>query len=117
MTNSDSGGQLAGEILRTIAHEYNWPDFAPHERKEITVSSDILARYVGVYTMAPSVTMTITLADGQLISQMSRQGKVPLFAESERRFFPKVVDAEIEFPEDDAKGPARRLVLHQNGRT
>ena len=112
MTNSDSGGQLAAEILRTIAHEYQWPDFAPREHKEITVSSEILARYVGVYAMAPGVTMTITLADGHLISQMSRQGKVPLFAESERRFFPKVVDAEIEFPEDDAKG----LVLHQNGR-
>ena len=60
--------------------------------------------------------MTITLADGQLISQMSRQGKVPLFAESETMFFPKVVDAEIEFPRDDKKGPASQLILHQNGR-
>ena len=51
-----------------------------------------------------------------MISKLSRQEKVPLFAESERRCFPKVVDAEIEFPEDDAKGPASRLVLHQNGR-
>jgi CubicO group peptidase (beta-lactamase class C family) len=116
MTNSDSGGQLAEEILRTIAHEYQWPNFAPREHKEITVSSDILAKYVGVYAMAAGVTMTITLVDSQLISQMSRQGKVPLFAESERRFFPKVVDAEIEFPEDDANGPAGHLVLHQNGR-
>jgi hypothetical protein len=65
------------------------------ERKEITVSSDILAKYVGIYAMAPGVTMTITVADGQLISQMSRKGKVPLFAESETMFFPKVVDAEI----------------------
>ena len=57
--------------------------------------------------------MMITLVDGQLISQMSGQGKVPLFAESETMFFPKVVDAEIEFPKGDAKG---QLVLHQNGR-
>src|SRR5580704_8282101 len=50
MTNSDNGGQLATEILRTIAYEYKWPDFAPHEtpaRKEITVSSDTLAKYAG----------------------------------------------------------------------
>src|SRR5271157_2654334 len=116
MTNSDSGGQLATEILRTIAYEYKWPDFAPHEinHKEITVSSDILAKYVGVYSMAPGVNMTITLADGQLISQMSRQGKVPLFAESETMFFAKL--AEIEFPRDDKKGPASQLILHQNGR-
>ena len=63
--------------------------------------------------MAPGVNMMITLVDGQLISQMSGQGKVPLFAESETMFFPKVVDAEIEFPKGDAKG---QLVLHQNGR-
>ena len=29
MTNSDNGGQLATEILRTIAHEYGWSDFQP----------------------------------------------------------------------------------------
>jgi CubicO group peptidase (beta-lactamase class C family) len=119
MTNSDNGGQLAAEILRTIAYEYKWPNFAPREiseRKEITVSANILAKYVGVYSMAPGVNMTITLADNQLISQMTRQGKVPLFAESETMFFPKVVDAEIEFPRDDTKGPASQLILHQNGR-
>jgi hypothetical protein len=116
MTNSDSGGQLATEVLRTIAYEYKWPDFAPHERQEITVSADTLASYVGIYAMGPSVNMTITVADGQLISQMSGQGKVPLFAESETMFFPKVVDAEIEFPREDTKGPASQLILHQNGR-
>jgi len=31
MTNSDNGGQLATEILRTIAREYGWPDFQPSE--------------------------------------------------------------------------------------
>ena len=44
---------------------------------------------------------------------MSGQGKIPLFAESETMFFPKVVNAEIEFGADD-KG--RYLILHQNGR-
>lgn len=86
------------------------------QHKEITVSADILAKYVGVYAMAPGVNMMITLVDGQLISQMSGQGKVPLFAESETMFFPKVVDAEIEFPKGDGKGTASQLVLHQNGR-
>ena len=85
------------------------------ERKKITVAPDILARYVGVYQLAPNIDMTITLVDGQLISQMTRQGKVPLLAESETMFFPKDIDAEIEFPKDE-KGPASQLILHQNGR-
>jgi CubicO group peptidase (beta-lactamase class C family) len=118
MTNSDNGGQLATEILRTIAYEYKWPDFGPRvvDNREITLSDDVLSRYTGVYEMAPGVDMTITLEHGQLISQMTRQGKVPLFAESETTFFPKVVDAQIEFPKSEAKTPASQLILHQNGR-
>src|SRR5579862_2924753 len=85
------------------------------DRREVTVSPDILAHYVGVYAMSPAANMTITLVDGQLISQMSGQGKVPLFAESETIFFPKVVNAEIEFPKD-TKGSASQLILHQGGR-
>ena len=29
MTNGDNGGQLATEILRSVAYEYGWPDFQP----------------------------------------------------------------------------------------
>ena len=65
--------------------------------------------------MAPKINMMITLEGGQLISQMSGQGKVPLFATSESKFFPKVVDAEIEFGKDD-KGVVTYLVLYQGGR-
>jgi hypothetical protein len=86
------------------------------EREEIAVPADVLARYVGVYAMGPGVNMNITLADGQLISQMTGQGKIPLFAESQNMFFPKVVNAQIEFPRDDLNGPASQLTLHQNGR-
>jgi hypothetical protein len=57
--------------------------------------------------------MTITLNGGQLISQMSGQGKVPLFAESEAMFLAKVVDAAVEFGKDH-KGSY--LILHQRGR-
>lgn len=103
-------------LLKLAAAAHGDPVQLITERKEITVSADILARYVGVYGMAPGVNMAITLAGGQLISQMSRQGKVPLFAESETVFFPKVVDAEVEFPKDDTEGPASRLILHQGGR-
>jgi CubicO group peptidase (beta-lactamase class C family) len=85
----------------------------PSERKEITVAPSILSGYVGVYQFTPRASMTITLNGGQLISQMSGQGKVPLFPESATMFFAKVVDAEVEFGKDD-KGSY--LILHQGGR-
>jgi CubicO group peptidase (beta-lactamase class C family) len=87
----------------------------PSERKEITIAPKILEQYVGTYELAPKINMMITVDGGQLISQVSGQGKVPLFATSETKFFPKVVDAEIEFGKDD-KGAVTHLVLHQGGR-
>jgi len=87
----------------------------PSERKEITVAAKILEQYVGTYELAPKINMMVTLEGGQLITQASGQGKVPLFAMSETKFFPKVVDAEIEFGRDD-KGAVNYLVLHQGGR-
>jgi CubicO group peptidase (beta-lactamase class C family) len=87
----------------------------PSEHQEITLAPEILPRYVGVYAMGPGVNMNITLADGQLISQMTGQGKLPLFAESQTMFFPKAVNAQIEFPKDET-GPASQMIFHQNGR-
>jgi CubicO group peptidase (beta-lactamase class C family) len=87
----------------------------PSERKEITLGPKILEQYVGTYELGPKINMMITLDGGQLISQVSGQGKLPLFATSERKFFLKVVDAEIEFGKDD-KGAVTKQVLHQGGR-
>jgi CubicO group peptidase (beta-lactamase class C family) len=115
MTNSANGGLIASEILHSIAAVYGWPDFQHTVRTVVSVDPKILVQYAGVYALAPTFNMTITLVNGQLISQVTRQGKVPLFAESETMFFSKDINAEIEFPKDE-KGPASQLILHQNGR-
>ena len=52
---------------------------------------------------------------GQLVSQATGQGKLPLFAESETKFFPKKIDAEIEFFKDD-NGAVTHLMLRQGPR-
>ncbi len=87
----------------------------PSERKEITVAPALLQQYVGTYELGPKINMMITVVEGQLVSQVSGQGKVPLFPRAENRFFSKVVDAEIEFGRDE-KGAVSYLVLHQGGR-
>jgi CubicO group peptidase (beta-lactamase class C family) len=118
MTNGDSGGQLAAEILRTIAYERKWPDFAPRDLPNpanISLSADALHRFAGVYGMGPGVNMMITVENGQLVSQMTHQQKLPLTPVSANIFTPKVVDAQLEFPKDE-QGPASQMVLHQNGR-
>jgi CubicO group peptidase (beta-lactamase class C family) len=87
----------------------------PSERKEITVAPKILAEYAGTYEMAPGMNMVITLDGDHLTSKLGPQPSIPMFAESETKFFVKVVDAELEFGRDD-KGAVAYLVLHQNGR-
>jgi len=87
------------------------------ERKQITLDPKVLERYVGAYQMpgGPAV-MLITLENNQLISQLTNQGPVPIFPMSETKFFPKVVDAELEFSGTDAESRATQMTLHQNGR-
>ena len=88
----------------------------PGERKEITLDPEVLSRYTGAYQVAPGATMLITLDKNQLISKLGAQPAVPIFPESERMFFAKVVDAQIEFPKVEPKGKASQLTIHQNGR-
>ena len=110
--NGPFAGQIAGNLAK-VAHGEKV--LLPTERKEITVSPEILKQYVGTYELTPRFSLAITLEDGQLISQGTNQEKVPMFAESETMFFLKVVDAQIEFVKNE-KGEVTNLVLHQNGR-
>jgi len=81
------------------------------ERKEITLPSATLSKYVGAYELAPGAVMTVTIEGERLMAQLTGQGKLPIFPQSETLFFLKAVDAQIEFAAD-----AGSLVLHQNGR-
>jgi len=83
------------------------------ERKEVPVDPKILDGYTGKYDFAPNVTFTVTREGDQLMTQMTGQGKVPIFPESAHDFFAKVVDAQITFVTDSA-GKATELILHQN---
>jgi hypothetical protein len=66
--------------------------------------------------MAPGVNMLVTLENNQLFSKLGNQQAIPIFAESRTMFFPKVVDAELEFTKDDEQGRPTEMILHQNGR-
>jgi len=87
-------------------------DTLPPAKKEITVSPQILAKYVGTYELQPGFDLVITLEGEQLVTQATGQSKIPIFAESETKFFPKVMDASIEFLKDE-KGAVTHLMLTQ----
>ena len=108
-------GAAPGEIAHNLAAAVHGEKvMLASERKEITVAPAVLAKYVGTYQLAPTFSITVTLEENQLITQATGQPKVPIFPESETMFFPKVVDAAIEFIRNE-KGEATAMILHQGG--
>ena len=110
-------GGAPGDIARKLASLAHGETVKlQSERKEITLDPKVLARYVGAYQMAPGVNMLVTLENNQLFSKLGNQNAIPIFAESQTMFFPKVVDAELEFTKNDDQGRPTEMILHQNGR-
>ena len=85
------------------------------EHKEITVDPKSFDNYLGSYQLAPNAIITISRDGDQMFVQLTGQPKFQLFPEGERRFFLKVVDAQLTF-NTDAQGKAMEAILHQNGR-
>lgn len=87
----------------------------PTPRKEVSVPVEKMKDYVGTYALNPTFEIAIVLEGEQLMTQATNQPKFPIFAESENKFFLKVVDAQLEFVRD-TKGAVTSLILHQGGR-
>jgi len=86
----------------------------PKQHREAKVAAAILDRYVGRYQLAPTFVITITRDGDHLFAQATGQPNFEIFAEDDRNFFYKVVDAQLTFV-GEANGRATSLVLHQNG--
>ncbi|MFN7929918.1 MAG: peptidoglycan DD-metalloendopeptidase family protein [Blastocatellia bacterium] len=84
------------------------------ERKAILLDTRIYESYVGEYELVPSFVITIRRTANGLSLQATNQPEFELFAESETKFFLKVVDAQLSFVKND-KGEITHLILHQNG--
>ncbi len=124
MTNADQGGAVMAEVSRRIQAAYKWDSMAdpvprgyapPVERTEVEVAEAVLETYVGEYELANELSLVVTLEDGALFVHPTGQEKVAVFAESETKFFLRVVEAQISFTKDDS-GAVTGLVLHQGGR-
>lgn len=110
--NGGAPGDIAGKLAAVTHGE---KVVLQSERKEITVPHEVLAKYVGNYELRPGIFIVMSLDGDHLFTQLTGQPKFEVFAESEKDFFLKVVDAQLTF-EMDSQGKVSDLVLHQNGR-
>lgn len=85
------------------------------ERQAVALSPEAMQAYEGVYELAPTFALTVSVVDGKLMVQATGQSALEMAAESTDAFFLRAVDAQITFTRD-ASGAIEGLVLHQGGR-
>lgn len=119
MTNSDRGGLLIDEIIRSIAREYDWTDYQPKEKVIAAVDSKVYDAYTGQYELeiSPEFVVTISAENGKLmmtLKQPTGQSSAELLPESENQFFRREVDFEMTFVKN-ATGQVTGLIIRQGG--
>ena len=87
MTNGDNGGALGNEILRTIALEYHWPDFAPTQNTVAEVDPKLLGAYAGYYRQGRFVVVTLSRSGDHLAGSQGAQSLGGLYPASDREWF------------------------------
>ncbi|HEX5471819.1 MAG TPA: serine hydrolase [Lacipirellulaceae bacterium] len=80
----------------------------------VHVKPEVLKKYEGVYAISPQFALTVTLDGDKLMVQGTGQQALPVVAESETKFYCKVIDAYLFFVADK-NGKVNYVVLHQNG--
>lgn len=102
----DDIGRHVLDPRRTVARPHRW----------ITVSANVLDRYVGRYRFEDGNYLSVVLDGNQLIVEMTGQGPLPVLGTAPREFFPEDIEAQFVFS-DSGAGPAQSLVLNQDGQS
>jgi CubicO group peptidase (beta-lactamase class C family) len=88
----------------------------PSGKAEVEISNEVFDQYVGEYELAPGFLIKIWREDRKFKGQATGQMAFDVFAESETKFFLKIVPARMEFNKDDA-GNVTGMTFYQNGAT
>ena len=102
----NAGNQNGKDMLKKLGVEM--------DEEALTLTAEILDRYVGVYELQPNLKITITREGTQLFGQGTGQPQAELFPQSETRFYLKVAPIQLEFNVNDG-GVAESLTLYQGG--
>lgn len=119
MTDSDRGDQLMGEILRSIAREYGWPDYHPVEKVAASVDAATLDACVGEYELPRAGKITVTQKDGHLLLTMSPAfglERAELYPESDTKFFATNTNLSVSFVKA-ASGAVTEMLIQPGGQT
>ena len=113
MTNSDFGGEVTSELMRSLAMEYGWSDYQVVEKVLAQVDAKILPTYVGDY-LIDGVRATLTIDGTHLYVKTAALGPdaLEIFPESDTKFFMLASPTLLNF-EKDNKGAISLEVTFQ----
>ncbi len=113
LTNSDSGEQLALEIMTSVANAYQWPIMRSCTSKALT--KEEILRYSGVYQAEKGSTVTISEnANGLFIFPASPKKEISLFKIGENQFVLADTADYLAISFDQEAGVIKRMTLTQN---
>ena len=114
--NGAAPDSMGGKLMDAVLGK---PVQLAGERKAQPIAKEELAKFVGVYDLAPTFSLTVAVgADGLTVQGTGQPaGSVEYegLKDGHPFFFATMVDAEFEFV-PDASGAIGSLVLHQGGR-
>jgi CubicO group peptidase (beta-lactamase class C family) len=114
MTNADSGGALADELLNAIAFAYGWPDYLPPERTIIKLDPKIMDGLVGNYSLGLFGQVKVERRGEVLFASSAMGGESELFFESETKFFTNDPSISGQFTRD-AQGQVTEVIIRFSG--
>lgn len=117
LSNLTTGSSVVEDMLSELAAVvFGESDRAQNPaRASVTVPTAVLQTYCGVYDIGSGRRVDFRLVDGSLTAQPSGQERMPVFAESETKFFFKTVGTEVEFVRGD-DGKVTHLLMKREGR-
>lgn len=117
LTNADGvigPDDLGRHVLNPVFPLLQNVPSAPMPRRETRVDPAVFDRYVGLYQLAPAVTVTVRRQGDRFFTQFTGEPPFELFAESEKDYFLKAADAQLTF-QSDASGKVTAVLLRLNG--
>lgn len=87
----------------------------PGQRKQVTVPTKTLDKYVGSYAL-PGVVIKVTRETTHLFFQENDKPRKEIFAENDFQFYSKSSDDTITFQGIAKDGKAIILMIHQDGK-
>ncbi|WP_348260680.1 serine hydrolase [Telmatobacter sp. DSM 110680] len=113
--NGGAPDSMGNQLMDTVLGK---PVVLATERKAVPITKEELAKFAGVYDLAPTFSLTIAVSGDHLTGQGTGQPSTNLMYQGVKdghpTFFVAQVGADIEFV-PDASGAITSLILHQGG--